>query len=501
METQGSKKRNLKKQLGIVIGIVLWTLNVLVLLFRTKVILNVYGSEMNGVVQTSNQIFAYFVLFEGGLSAAYMYKMYAPMASKDYSRIGALFAGLRISLRKISVNMLLALVPVSICGAFFIAQIDVGKVYTALIILMTGLRFVAPYYFSLAYKTLLNIYDYKYVIDIMDTSTSITIAFVEIGLAYLGFNIVVILCSGIVMNVMISILYKITVRKVCSKECLEKTEPNFGADEMTRDILVHQVGSLANNNIDTILLSMMNVSMVNMYIGYMQVTSSAVALVNRISDNFRALIGIKMVGSQNRSFYYFQRVLSYHMLAVMIILPIYISGIEKFILLWLGRDFISNNYTIIAVAIFITMRMTNNAIYIIADGNGLYKETKKYAVIEAVANLLLSIPFGLKWGVTGVIVATDIAYGLVIIPSYTGKIYKKVFKQTNFFLFNYFIMAGAVTISVKVYKMLFGQLNQESWIGLIMSSAIQGVIALPIGILLLCPIKAKYWKRQVEESS
>jgi len=483
-----------KKQIGIAAVVSLWAVNVLMQMLRIRVLLYAYGTEVNGVIQTADQVSAYFVIFEGGLRNAYLYRMYAPMREKRYRKIASLFRGLSISLKRISRRMIVALVPVAIIGAFAIAQQDVGKLNTALIIALCGIRFIIPYYFNLSCKILLNVHNYQYVVDTLDTSASVLIMLVEIALAYNGRSILAVLCVGIILNLALRAAYRLCIKKLCAPGCLSPEKPDFRAEKMMKDVLAHQISGLINNNVDTILLSVVDVALVTVYQGYMQAANSVIALVNRISNNYRAVVGIRLSDRERDSYMDFQAVLSFHMFVAICALSVYIACIDDFVSLWIGSEYAVGGPVTYAVAAYLMLRMMNNPVNIIFEGSGLYGETKKYAMLEVAANLSLSVILLKIGGIVGIIGATAMSYGAVSVPGYTHVIYRKVFERPNTFFLNYALVAAGVAVATWVYGFFSGQAGVQSWIGLALEAVGQGAAAVLVSLAILIPCKGKYWK-------
>ena len=54
------------------------------------------------------------ILFESGMSAAYQFKLYAPVNERDVAKVYSLFMGLKRSMQKIAFKMMAALLVVAI---------------------------------------------------------------------------------------------------------------------------------------------------------------------------------------------------------------------------------------------------------------------------------------------------------------------------------------------------------------------------------------------------
>ena len=55
-----------------------------------RVMLTVYGSDINGLITSIGQFISYFSLVEAGLAAATIYALYAPLANDDHDKINSI---------------------------------------------------------------------------------------------------------------------------------------------------------------------------------------------------------------------------------------------------------------------------------------------------------------------------------------------------------------------------------------------------------------------------
>ncbi len=60
-------RKEIRRQLGIICSLFMYFLYVVLLMIRTKMLIVNYGSEVNAVFQTSNQIFTYLVTVQNPL--------------------------------------------------------------------------------------------------------------------------------------------------------------------------------------------------------------------------------------------------------------------------------------------------------------------------------------------------------------------------------------------------------------------------------------------------
>lgn len=197
-----------------IISIIVFLAQGILNIIRTKIFISYYGSDSNGVVQISNQIFSYLVLLESGLGAAYLYKMYSPFESGNYAKIHSLVKGLSISLKKISKKMLIVLIIISFLYPMIIADNTLPYLKISLIILLLGIRFIIPYYLYVYKKNLIYLYERKYIVDLIDGFTNSTILIIEIILASLfKVDILITISIGIILCFISNYIYSLVIEK------------------------------------------------------------------------------------------------------------------------------------------------------------------------------------------------------------------------------------------------------------------------------------------------
>lgn len=485
-----------KRYLGILAGIALWGIYAILMMIRTKFIIQWFGSETNAISQSAQQIFQYFILFESGMAEAYLYKMFEPRANGNEKGIAALYAGLSISMKKIAIRMFLAVLPLSFVYAGVMNR-NVTAYHTAVfIIFLLGFRFVIPYYVSVNKKTLLNLFEYKHLIDITDSIANILIVLLELFLIMQGLSIIEVLCVGCAVNIMLGGVYKLMVRRHCKSAMLAE-EANFDAERMTRAILFHHLTGLINLNIDTFLLSVTNIGLVTVYQAYATVCTYPVQLVNKISENFRAGFGVRLASKEKNLYGDFQRLLTFHMFTGIIAIAVFVTNVNALIRLWIGNEFTLGRTGVCLFALNMIQRMTANAIYIVRNGMGMFEESKAFSIREAIMNLFLSIVLVKHFGIEGVMAATVIAVYLGLLPGNSNLVFHNIFHRKNTLIWDYLVMILTIGLSVGAYYLLMGRIIIDSWGQILLSVGMQVVLAILIGGVILGIYKAKYLRRSL----
>lgn len=493
--------KEIKRKIGIVCSLMIYFIYVVLLMVRTKMLIISYGSEVNAVFQTSSQVFSYLTLFESGMSAAYQFRLYEPVSQKKIQEIIGLYVGLKKSMKKIALKMTVALIVVSMSYPFIMDRISLSVVKAGMILFLLGLRFVIPYIISIALKTILNVYDYKYVVDNVDSVGYVSITVIEIfAISEFCWSIYAVLLIGCVGNIVMGLVYLFLVRTLCSEIHSEKVTPNFEPEGMTKDILFHRITGLFNSNVDTIILSLFDIMLVTPYHAYCSITNYFSQVVNKISENYRTKIGMKIEKRDPDLYNYFQLMISFHMIAAIITVSMFVLNINCFVCLWIGREYMLSNTCVVLMGLYLVHRMTNNSIYLVRDGAGLYKESKWFSFWEGILNVILSMILVRYFGIEGVLFATVFAVYTILAPGNARLAYTKVMGRKNTLWADHLIII--ITSALLVWGIGDGISAKANitWEEFVVKLAVQGSICTVAGILVVIIVKWKYisllWKQR-----
>lgn len=482
---------------GIVWGIGLWAVYAILLMMHTRAVILRFGSEVNSIWQSAQNIFNYFVLFESGMGSAYLFKMFQPMAKKDMEKVGNLYSGLTCSMKRIAGKMALALIAVAFLYAVIIDKQETGYVTAVWIIFLLGMRFIIPYYVCVNKKTLLMLYDYKYLVEITDSLGKILIVLIELYLFYrTDISIVYILSLGCVLTALMGAVYECMIRRFCRGISFRKGKPDLEAEKMTKDILLHQLTGLINTNVDTILLSITDIQSVTVYQAYAMLYSYPGQMINKISDTFRANFGIRMAKGDKNLYRSFQKLLSMHMFAAIVCIAVFVTDSNAFVRLWLGEQFVISPLCVCLFALYMVVKMNINVIFLVRDGQGLYKESKTFSIWEAVFNAGLSVVLVKPFGIAGVMAATVIAIYCGLVPGNARLVYHDIFGKKNLIYLDYSVVIGTIALSVAAYHLLFGKCAIGGWLDLFLSVVRQVALAFGFAVVVILICKGKYLRKK-----
>lgn len=485
-------KKEVYRKIGIIINLFLYFVYAILMMVRTKVFITRYGSEVNAVFQTANQIFTYFSLLESGMGMAYQFRLYESINRKNIEKIIALFMGLRLSMKKVALKMLVFLGCVAIIYPFVINRIALSMIEAGGILFLFGLRLVIPYFTSVASKTLLSIYDYKYFTDIVDGIASIIIIFIEMTLiTFFHPSIYVVLIIGCIGNIIMGIIYTILIWKFCDGVKGKKAVPDFEPENMTGDIFVLKIAGLLNGSIDMIILSITNIMLITPYHAYNTVIGYIATIINKVDENYRTKIGLMIDRKDSHLYDYFQMFIAYHMIVAIVSVTLFALNINDFVSLWLGKDFQLSSTCTVLLSVYLIHVTTRDILYLIREGAGLYKESKWFSLQEGIVNLLLSILLARHWGIEGVLFATVFSTFALFIPK-TAKIVYQVMGKRNMLWLDHLMIGGVALFLVIILNRTFGTANYITWIDFMMKILKEGVVCILVSIVTVLLLKWKY---------
>lgn len=448
-------------------------------LVRTREILFTFGDSTNAILQVAVQITAYLVLIESGMTVAYQLKLYKPLEENDTRRISALFWGLQKNLRSIVIKMLIVANICSFVYVFFLLNTDESSVYAFAIFFVMGLRFVSPYFFTLQERTILLANERGYIATAVQGILQCGTLLTEILLCkYTDFPLPIILFVYIIGVIFTKLLYVFYRKKFMGLKLDHSVEADLEPTGMTRDILVHQVSGMISSNTDNILLSVMNsLTNVTIYSSFSTVMNYPISLFNSIISSMKASVIIKIQKREKNAFDLYENVMKLSCYIMAVTTSVFFVQINKFIDLWIGERYELNDFCVLLFSIILFTQVVFNVLTIGVDAEGLYKETKKYAIAQAVTNFVLTLMLIPVCGIAGALIGTVVSVLVVKYPFMSMVVYRDVFHKRNTSIQILLSGVTATVIATILQLLVSGIWNKNTWITFILSSLVCGMLS------------------------
>ncbi len=391
-----------------------------------KLILESFGSELNGLTTSIAQFLGIISLMESGFGAVAKSAFYKSLANNDSDGISGVYNATESFFHKVAFVFLTYCIILSFIFPY-IKETEFGYLFVLSLVLIIGISSFVQYYFGMSYTILLNADQNGYVSALLQIVSVVLNAILTVVLLKFGASIhIVKLVSAIVLfirpiaiNIYCRKKYSINRKIPQDLESVSQKWDNFG---QSIALYVHTKTSYL---FITFFLGFVEVSI---YSVYSLITTSLSAVITSISTGFVAGLGNIYAKKESDNF---KRVFNlyefinhfvsfaFYTIALITMIPfvkVYTANIED-----------SSNYIL---PLFGTILVIGELIYCIRlpyyyaiTNAGHFKQITKSAYIEAGLNIIISLLLVFPFGLAGLAIGAGIAmtYRTVFLINYCCK--------------------------------------------------------------------------------
>ncbi len=376
-----------------------------------KIILSYFGSEVNGLVSSISQFLNYIQLLEGGLSGVAMASLYKAFASRDEERLSAIIVAIEKFFKKIGIIYLGYAVLLSLVYPLF-SKDSFSYTYVLSLVLIIAVGTFVQYYFSLTYRVLLNADRKVYIVSLSQfcfVVLNIVFALLSIRI-YKEIHFFKLFCSLAIF--LQPIVFSIYVRKHYNLD--KKVLPDHDSIKQRWDGFGQNLAFFIHSNTDIVILTLLtDLKTVSIYSVHILITNAVKTLIIAVSGAVKPSFGnILAADSKDETDYFFDK---FELLICIITTFSYsccIALLSSFVSVYTSNISDANYYQPI-FAILISMA---EGVYCLRDpyvsvayAAGHFKQTARYAYLEAIINICISLVLVYKLGLIGVAIGTLVA--------------------------------------------------------------------------------------------
>lgn len=400
--------RNKKLAWNTISGLLLQGTTVLCGFILPRAILNRFGSDVNGLINSIAQFLQMIAFLELGVGAVIQSALYKPLADRDSEKISQVIASGSSFFRKLGgilvvyVAALVVFFPLFVDGTY-------GFAYDATLILAMSVSYFAQYYFGIIDGLLLKADQKAYIINVIDMVTLIMNTIFCYCLLYFGFSIQVVKLTTAGIFLLRPILVRAYIRRNyrIDRKCKYAKDP---IEQKWNGVAQH-VAAIVLDSTDMVVLSVFSdMYAVSIYSVYLIVVSGIKSLLQSFFGGIGALFGelwAKQEREELNGYFGFSEWMV-HGLSLFVWCCTY-KLIVPFVLIYTEHmTDVDYNVPVFAALICIAyglycLRLPFNSMILAA---GHYKNTQIIYVVGALMNLSLSILAVSRWGLVGVAVGT-----------------------------------------------------------------------------------------------
>lgn len=417
--------RGKKLALNTITSLALQVVSVICGFILPRLILESFGSDVNGLVNSITQFLGVITLLDLGVGAVVQSALYKPLADNDTDMISKIYVSANNFFRRLAEILLVYVVLLMIFYPMLVNK-SFGHMYTALLIAAICISSFAQYYFGIVNSLLLNADQRGYIQYVAQIITLILNTFACYIIIKLGASIQIVKLTTSLIFLLRPLFLVFYVKKHYSidQKITYTEEPIKQKWNGMAQHFAAYVLSGTDNIVLTLFSTLSNVSIYSVY--YMAIAGVRSALLS-ITNGFQSLIGEMLAKKETMKlnaffgfvewFLHTGTTLVFGCTGVLIVdfVRVYTYGIND-------ADYIQ---PLFAVLITIAnaghcLRLPYN-ILILAAGH--YKQTQSNYIIAMILNIVVSIATVKMWGLVGVAIGTLIAmaYQTVWMAKYDSK--------------------------------------------------------------------------------
>lgn len=450
--------------------------NIICVFILPRLILQAFGSNVNGLVNSIEPFLKIISLLDLGVGAVVQSSLYKPIAEKNELQISRIVTFANKFFKKIA-GILLAYSAVLMVLYPLLVKNEFSHMFTALLIASMCISSFAQYYFGIVDKLFLTAAQHGYITYNVQTVTLIINTVACAILIKLGFGIhivklttsIVFLIRPLVMRLYTDKHYKINRKEAYTEEPV--TQKWNG--------IAQHVASVVLDYTDTIVLTLFaTLSDVSIYSVYHTVVYGIKSVFMSLTSGIQAVFGdmwAKKETEKLNSFFDFSEwaihtlaTLIFGIVGIMIIpfVKVYTKGITD-------AQYVNITFAVlIVIAQFChSIRLPYN-LMILACGH--YKQTQSNYIVSAVMNIVISVVTVKIWGLVGVAIGTLCAmlYQTVWMAHYISKnVLKRKF--TKFFKS---LALDAVTAAAGIFATIKIDVKADNYLSLVIYAVLVSLI-------------------------
>lgn len=374
-----------------------------------RIMLTVYGSEVNGLVTSVSQFISYFSLVEAGIGASTTYALYSPLADHDTACINRIITASKNFYLKTGYIFLSLIMAGALIYPIFIKTDVLSFFEVSFLFLILGFNSVIDFFSLAKYRTLLTADQKTYVISLANIVQTVLNCLIIVVLSYLGCSVVIVRLFALAAILLRSFILWIYCKKAYSFIDFS-VEPDKSALDKRWDALYLQILGAIHSGapavIATLFLSLVDVSVYSIFNVVMAGISSVLGIfTSGLSSGFGDLISRHNDKAFENAFRQFEYI--YYAL-ITVVYSVTLVMYMPFIRLYTAGADMSYDYPLLAFLMtvngFFYNLKTPYGMLVISEGK--YKETKWATTVQGLLEILCGSLFASFFGLNGIVLGS-----------------------------------------------------------------------------------------------
>ena len=367
-----------------------------------------FGSDVNGLVSTVKDIFAYLALLEAGIGLNAQYALYKPIANGERDNINSILAATRhYYLRTGAIYAAVTLLLATIYPLVMQTSLDYFTVF--LIIIMYGTPGVITFFAQGKYRPLLEVDGKNYIYGYIYTATFVIGKALTLVLLMVSDDLLLIQASYTVPTFFqVGAMYLYVHKNYPWVNWKDK--PDLKALTQKGSVLIHQISQVIFKNTDTVILSIIwGMKYASVYVIYMLFFSNFDKIVQIFVGAINFRLGQLYHTAKDRFFktyelyetvLYMMSFMCHTVLAAFLLpfITLYTKGVNDI-------EYIKPLYVILFTVVNLLTTLKHPNLQVV-NISGRFDATRKHAIIEMIVNISVSVVSTIYLGIIGCLLGT-----------------------------------------------------------------------------------------------
>lgn len=376
-----------------------------------RLIIESFGSDVNGLITSITQFLAYITLLESGVAPVIKAKLYKPIARNDKKTIrNILFASERF-FRKIAYIFIVYVVILCVIYPLIVAR-DFEIWFSVSLLIIIAVSTFAEYYFGMTYRAFLQAKQKTYVTSYIQIGTTIVNTICVVVLIKIGCGVLLVKLLSSLIFIARPLLQSWYVKRHYKLD-YRNVDKGYKLTHKW-DGMAQHIASVVHSNTDVVILTIFSgVAEVSVYSVYMLVVNGVKRISEALTGGIDASFGDMIAKGEDEhlkdsfgvyEFLFFTLITIIFSCTLVLVVPfvaLYTSGVTD-------ADYVRPIFAfLIVLAEFVhSIRMPYNLLTLAA---GHFRETMIGAWLEAGLNIVISIVLVFRFGIVGVAIGTLVA--------------------------------------------------------------------------------------------
>lgn len=388
--------------------------------FTRKIFLTYLGDDFMGLTGTLKSILGFLNIAELGVGTAIGFTLYKPLYNNNRYEINRLVYLIGYLYKRLGALIFIIGILISAFFPFIFGNqsISLGIIYIG----FYSYLLAAVIGFFINYSQVVLQADQKgYVIAAVFQSFNITRQIVQALIAYYLKSFTL----WLVMEMLFSILNSYFINRQVQKtypfinDKLDIDSNIFKAYPKVirkiKEVFVHRISSFVTSGTDQILIyALVSLKSVAFFGNYSMILTQIATLINTLFSGMGAGVG-NLVAENNpdKIQAVFWEMMGLRILLTGIFLVNLFFLIDPLIIFWLGEEYILDKLIVNLMMFNLAMQIIRLPIDNYITAYGLYQDTWA-PLAQVFINLGISIYFGMKWGIAGIMLGTSVSMFIII---------------------------------------------------------------------------------------